>query len=290
MQNCLINGIASDYISVQNRALHYGDGVFETIACENHKLAFWAAHYQRLQHGAQVLGIDCPEEALWLQDIRSLCARQQQLSANGVVKLILSRGCSERGYLAPATVSPTRIVLFSPGLAPRYFSAVKQDTSKAAALCVCQQTVSINPPLAGIKHLNRLENVLARNEWQQQYTEGLMLDANDRVIEGTMSNIFAFKGASLLTPALNDSGVAGIIRANILCVAEQNRLPVQITDLSLAAIFAMDELFICNSVLELLPVKSLVHGSQSWQSASCEHTEKLHRLIQTIKADDIQQL
>ncbi len=299
MQNCLINGIATNYVSVQERGLQYGDGLFETIACVDNGLEFWQAHFNRLQQGAQRLQIPCPEEKLWLQDIALLC---KNLSGNGVIKLILTRGCSERGYRQLDTLSSTRMVSLTKGLAPRYFdsTASQNGENKAADLCVCRQTISINPALAGIKHLNRLENVLARNEWKDTYSEGLMLDSDGRVIEGTMSNLFAVKQMQLLTPALTMSGVTGIIREKIIELADKNLMPVSITELSMQALFTMDALFICNSLLEILPVKTLLfqpsefqtspRQTTTWQTGTFLQARKLNQLLQEIKGDHVKRI
>ncbi len=284
MQTCLINGVASDYISVQDRGLQYGDGLFETIACTRRGLEFWLQHYQRLSAGAARLGISCPDENVWLDDIRRLLAES---TGDCVIKLVLTRGRSERGYRADNTMSVTRLVFCMPGLPARFFSSADNT---AATVCFCRQPVSINPALAGIKHLNRLENALARNEWQAQYTEGFMQDADGNIIEGTMSNLFAVRQGKLLTPSLLNSGVAGIIRARIIALAEQHAISLTVVQLTQADVLMMDELFICNSLLEILPVKVLVNGASNWRSEDFVMAEKINRLLQGDKAQYVQQL
>ena len=305
MKNCLINGIAAEYIPLQDRGLQYGDGLFETIACEQARLQFWTAHYQRLRRGAEKLGITCPAEDNWLDDIKNLLTHkpneqadsQTQTDRTGVIKLTLTRGCTQRGYYVPQKTaekpSPTRIVQFTAGLPVRYFTATGGSVERqlntgqeAAVLCVCKQAVSINPSLAGLKHLNRLENVLARNEWQHEYSEGLMQDAGNNVIEGTMSNLFAIKDRQLFTPSLEQSGVDGILRQQVLLIAQSLALTVKIQKLSLTDIAAMDEIFICNSLLEILPVAQIRSPGINWQPPSSgvyPVAAEINHLLQTIK-------
>jgi 4-amino-4-deoxychorismate lyase len=123
---------------------------------------------------------------------------------------------------------------------------------------VCETRMGHNPALAGIKHLNRLEQILARQEWNDPHImEGLLLDSNDHIIEGTMSNIFMVKGAVLKTPDLQLCGVAGITRAIILELASQQSIKTQIDQIELDELLQADELFLCNSLIGLWPVISL---------------------------------
>jgi len=295
-QNCLVNGVPTDYVSVQERGLQYGDGLFETIACEGKGLQFWSAHFNRLQQDAKKLGLVCPQESIFLDDVKRLLVAA---SDNCVVKIILTRGCSQRGYRMIDKNQLTRIIQVYDGLPDRFFARreMSQETefNNMIALGVCSQKASINPSLAGVKHLNRLENVLARNEWNDEYGEGLMLDANANVIEGTMSNVLAFRDGKLFTPALDYSGVAGVIRAKIIEIAEKSGVNIEIKNLSLDDFYAIDEIFICNSLLEILPVSSINSSMNSralsWALDKQQHalpeTTKLNQLLQLSKAKNV---
>jgi len=286
----LVNGMVVEYITIQDRGFQYGDGLFETIACRDNVLEFWSAHMKRLQQGAERLQLTCPEESLWLQDIQMLVESYHKDTDNSkatgnngfVVKLILTRGSSERGYRPVEKTDSTRVVQIITGLPPRYFH---DPVSSPAKLCCCRQTVSINPSLAGIKHLNRLENVLARNEWKDDYTEGLMCDARGYVVEGTMSNLFGFCQNILFTPALTSSGVNGILRQYIMQLTEKLSIPLTITELSIDDLLSMDELFICNSLLEILPVISLQYNDISWRGEDYSMAEKINQGLQGIKKE-----
>ena len=249
----LINGVAADYLTLDDRAIHYGDGLFETILCRAGKLYYWPQHFSRLQRSAQRLKMPCPAEQLLLDDIARLLEQNSAMAASAcVIKIILSRGAGERGYVFPKKVSLNRMVLLSP-LATDY-SSLLSEKLLSGRLFLCQQQVSINKNLAGIKHLNRLENVLARNEWQGDYIDGLMLNAHQHVIEGTASNLFAVKGRQLFTPDLALGGVNGIMREVILSLAEKNSIQVMVQNLTLETLLKMDALFISNSLIGMKSV------------------------------------
>jgi len=125
-----------------------------------------------------------------------------------------------------------------------------------------------NPELAGIKHLNRLEQVLARNEWTDDFQEGLMLDTESNVIEGTMSNLFLINQSGLLTADLSQCGIEGVIRQRIMAWAYQNDIPCSLNKhLRLEDVFAADALFICNSVIGIWPVKQLENMTYALDNA-----------------------
>lgn len=256
----LINGINTDFINVNDRSIHYGDGLFETILCVDNKLYYWPQHYQRLSLSAAQLKIDCPSEVVLLDDISCLLAKNNsQHSQTFAIKILLSRGNSQRGYKIDKTSSINRIVMISP-LVTEYSSLLSEQLLNGE-LFICKQQVSINESLAGLKHLNRLENVMARNEWQdndkQSYIDGLMLNANQHVIEGTMSNLFAVKDNQLYTPQLKQSGIRGVMRDIIIEIASKLDLPLTVTSLNLDQLSSNDELFISNSLIGMKSVTKL---------------------------------
>lgn len=273
--DAIINGVITDYIHINDRALHYGDGLFETILLYKNKLYYWQQHYQRLNASADRLDICCPTQKLLLADIRKLIEQHSQkrsLSSNScyVIKIILSRGNGERGYRYPENVKVKRIVTCSP-LDAEYSTLVTELLSYGN-LYLCQHQVSINQSLAGIKHLNRLENVLAHNEWKnrkdKKYIDGVMLNANKHVIECTMSNLFAVAGNRLITPDLRASGINGILRMQLIQIAEQESLDVLECDISLGELSKTHEIFICNSVFGLKSVTNF-HGKQYGPASIC---------------------
>ena len=262
IKNTMINGVSADYLSINDRAIHYGDGLFETILCSHNKLLYWKQHYQRLKLSSIKLKLNCPDEALLLDDIKKLLGGIE-CSDNHIIaiKIIVSRGAGERGYQFSKGNNENRIVMLS--TLDAGYSPLHSGELSIGDLYVCEQQVSINESLAGIKHLNRLENVLARNEWQNSTVnnniiDGLMVNANGHVIECTMSNLFAVKDKHLLTPDLKLSGINGIMRDLIINIARENNIEVASVNLTLEEIFNMDELFITNSLIGMKAVNKIV--------------------------------
>ncbi len=245
----LVNGIEADAVSVQDRGLSYGDGLFETLAVADGLPIAWEPHISRLRNGCQRLRIPCPAEALLRAEATRVCAGLRL----GVLKIIVTRGANGRGYRIPEVVNPTRILTTYP------WPAFPGSRAREGVLVtVCQTRLSANPRLAGIKHLNRLEQVLARSEWDSHhYAEGLMLDAADRVVEGTMSNLFLVMDGQLVTPDLADAGVAGIMRGLVLAEAPALDMSVRVASVSLEDLRRAEELFLCNSLFGVWPIKGL---------------------------------
>jgi len=254
---CMINGVAADHLLISDRSIHYGDGLFETILCSDNRLYYWPQHYQRLRSSAQKLKIVCPDEHTLLQDITELVTGNEA-AEHCVIKIVLSRGLGERGYSYSTDISANRIVLLS--VLDAGYSSILNDSMLSGELFICDQQVSINESLAGMKHLNRLENVMARNEWHDNkavFIDGLMLNADHEVIEGTMSNLFAVRDGQVFTPALDRSGIRGVMRDAIVELAAKNRLPLSEARLTVEDLLAMDELFITNSLIGMKRVTKL---------------------------------
>ncbi len=242
----LINGQSEQRISVLNRALQYGDGLFETIAVVNGQPLAWDRHIARLQAGCERLNIECPTPSQLVSESSQLCGQ----SKLAVLKLVVSRGEGGRGYQPAKSMKSTRI--FSLHDWPDYPSTYQKHGIEVS---LCKTRLGLNPSLAGLKHLNRLEQVLLSQEISlAQKTEGLALDIEDRVIEGSMSNIFIVKNGQFLTPSLDKAGVAGVIRGKILDISKASGLPCLVTTLSLQDVLNADEVFLCNSIAGLWPV------------------------------------
>lgn len=245
----LINGQATDQISVRDRALQYGDGLFETLAVIDGRCPFWERHMQRLQEGCRRLQLPFPEISLLHAEAHSLI----QNETRAVLKLILSRGEGGRGYAYPEHAQPVRILMRHPW--PDYPS---QHWQQGVQVRFCSTMLARQPRLAGLKHLNRLEQILARNEWQDaEIVEGLMLDEKSNVIEGSMSNLFMVQNKQLYTANLSACGVAGIMRGYILDLARKAGIAIHIGDISRQQLGEADEIFLSNSLIGLWPVKWL---------------------------------
>ncbi len=247
MDQPLINGEAATEISVTDRGLLYGDGLFETIAVVAGQAPLWSYHMQRLGAGCRSLGISPPDESLLFKEVGSLIKGLDR----GVIKIIITRGCGGRGYRPSAEPQPNRIITLHPW--PDYPAAWFKE---GVVLRLCNIRLGSNSALAGIKHLNRLEQVLARREWSDpNIYEGLMLDGDERVIEATQSNVFLLQDGLIVTPDLSDSGVAGIARRLVIESAKALNIPLTINAVTLQQLRDADALFLTNAITGILPVK-----------------------------------
>ena len=245
----LVNGKFGKQISIRDRGLLYGDGVFRTLLARNGHALHSRLHLQKIQHDSARLGIVCPALSQLADELDGMLA----LHPDCVIKLIVTRGEGTRGYAPPHRAKPTHIWDVAP--APEY---PVEWAIQGIQLRVCETRLSGQPRLAGIKHLNRLENVLAAAEWSDsQIAEGLMLDAAGNVIAGTRSNLFMVRDGQLITPDLSRCGVAGVQRDRVIAYAAARAIPLQIRDVSLAEVSAADEVFLVNSVIGLWPVRAL---------------------------------
>jgi 4-amino-4-deoxychorismate lyase len=241
----LVDGRADERISVLDRGLGYGDGLFETIRFQGADAPLWARHMQRLAEGCRRLGLPMPAPALLLNEAR---ATSRGL-AQSVVRITLTRGTGARGYRPPAQPRATRIVAAFD--APPHDGAALADGIRVR-LCVLR--LGAQPALAGLKHLNRLEQVLARAEWDDPAIgEGLLCDADGLAISATAANLFAVFDGVLATPAVDRCGVAGVARAEVLAAWPL----VQVRAIRLEELRHAQELFLSSSVRGILPIREL---------------------------------
>ena len=241
----LIDGKKQSKASVFNRNTQFGDGLFETCLVENKKLLFWSNHLERMRLGCDRLNISMIDETLWLSDIRKAFSLMK--IDNCIVKLVLSRGESLRGYSYKDNIRPIRITIVS--------ELKKNNQDKGFSLEFCNSGYNSNPKLAGIKHCNRLEQVIARAGIKVD--DGIMLDENENVVSVTQGNIFCIQGNGLITPNLDKCGIEGTRRAVILKIAVDLGFDINIKNLSVAELLRSDEVFISNSIQGVGPVNQI---------------------------------
>jgi 4-amino-4-deoxychorismate lyase len=244
----LVNGQAVGSISVTDRGLHYGDGLFETIAVKNGQPSSLNRHLKRLTLGCRTLQIAVPDMVVLRQEISQVCLGLRR----AVLKILVTRGQSGRGYRPDSSIQPTRLVTVYP-----WQEYPAQNREQGILATECKTRLSRSTLLAGIKHLNRIEQVMARQEWQDEYQEGLMLDEDGFVIEGTMSNLFLIRDGVLMTPDLNHAGVAGIMREKILSCAETLGINFSVQPLTMCDVQQANSVFISNSLIEIWPVRQI---------------------------------
>ena len=256
-----VNGRCQDSLSIYDRGFQFGDGLFETLRIVDGKPCYWPRHLQRLQKGCDRLKISFTDFELLGQEVVEACSGQ----TSAVLKIVITRGHSTRGYAVADEIQPTRVLLVSqmPNYPDEYYG-------KGVELVICKTPLSINPNLAGIKHLNRLEQVLARSEWQDDnIAEGLMCDTNGNIIEGTMSNVFMLKDNKLITPYLSQCGVEGITRGRIIEIAEMLGYDVDIASIKYNDLMQADEVFVCNSLIGIWPAKKI--QDKTWAPGYVSH-------------------
>jgi 4-amino-4-deoxychorismate lyase len=245
----LIDGVPADRLPVADRGLHYGDGLFETIAIVDGRPCLWDRHLARLRAGCERLAIPPPAPKLLTDEARSLSHGHDR----AVLKVIVTRGEGGRGYRPPKPATPRRVLRITPW--PNYPEGWR---SQGVRVRYCRTRLGDQPLLAGLKHLNRLEQVLARAEWDDpDLAEGLMLDLDGRVVEGTQTNLFAVAGGRLLTPPLDRCGVAGVVRGLVIDLAAGLGLPVTEQPLEPARLERVDALFLTSALAPLWPVREL---------------------------------
>jgi 4-amino-4-deoxychorismate lyase len=243
---CWVNGTPEAALSPQDRGLQYGDGLFETMAVREGCIALLERHLARLSRGCERLGIDGVDAGV----LRSELQHAAGGSGVGVIKLIVTRGTQGRGYRPLPHTLPTRILTTYP--APEY----PVEWARAGVqVRICALRLAEQPQLAGLKHLNRLEQVLARREWSGRVPqEGLMLDTAGRVVGGTMCNVFANLAGKLVTPRVERCGVAGVMREAVLVRAESLGMECQQRDLALDELLEAQEIFLTNALIGIWPV------------------------------------
>jgi 4-amino-4-deoxychorismate lyase len=245
-----VNGQPTDQVSVTDRALAYGDGLFETLLVVNGDIPLLEKHLARLAHGLSVLGI-----TLDIADVRADLDQCLAHIANTSsqsrfrIKYTVSRGESLAGYRAK-NLKPNRIV---------QLAEYQRDIAKlqqGVKLQYCQWLLSSQGALAGIKHLNRLDQVMAAQELSIEVFDGLMRDEQGFIIEGTMSNVFMrHENGQWLTPKLTNTGVKGVMRATV--IEQMAACNIVLEEVNIASLTRISELFICNALIGVVPVLEL---------------------------------
>ena len=279
MTEWYLDGRACDTVSADDRALHYGDGLFETVAVRGGAPRLWEYHVERLQTGATRLGLASPGESLLRSGLDTALAQTPTDTRRCVAKILLSAGPGPRGYRRTGKASVTLLTGISD--ARRIPDAHYRD---GIDLRLCNTRLAIQPQLAGMKTLNRLEQVLARNEWSDESVfEGITLDTDGRVICGTMSNVFLISGQQLITPALTRCGVSGVMRRHLLTLLDNAGIDCQVRDVDVRELWAADGVFISNSQFGILHARRC--EDHAWQPQDVFH--RLRTLLRNSGIDEV---
>ncbi len=258
MSNWFRNGEQLGGVPVDDRAFHYGDGLFETVAIRNGQPRLWDMHLRRLRKGCNVLRMEMPDPDGLLNSLSAALSDVSLDSHDCTVKLLVSAGPSERGY---ARRVPTRAEVYIGVFAAAPIA--QQAYRDGVDTIICDTKLAVNSVTAGCKTLNRIEQVLARTECLESGVfEGFTLDAEGRLICGTMSNVFTVSDNLITTPSLERCGVEGVMRQFVLDTLRQGGREVSVRDMEQSELLAADEVFLSNSQFGVVPVRRC--GEKHW--------------------------
>ncbi|MFJ2973399.1 aminodeoxychorismate lyase [Kluyvera sp. NPDC087067] len=252
----LINGSQTDTLPANDRSVQFGDGCFTTARIVEGQVCLLDRHLRRLQQACERLAIPFVDKDLLLTEMRSLAAGQE----TGVLKVIITRGSGGRGYSGALCQQPTRILSLSP--APTHYHRLKEE---GAILALSPVPLGRNAYLAGIKHLNRLEQVMIRSHLEQtDADEALVLDSDGWLTECCAANLFWRCGQDVFTPRLDKAGVNGVMRQFIM--AQLAHSPYRVVEVMapLSALAQADEVLMCNALMPVIPVQRF--GDQQWSA------------------------
>ena len=247
----LVNGVRDAGVSVLDRGLQFGDGLFETIACIKGRPRFLPLHLERLEFGCERLAVAAPN----LDEIRAEVVQLARDVERAIVKVLVTAGeAVARGYARSGNERATRITL-------RYAWPHEAVAQLHDGVMVRTLTLRLgeNPRLAGLKHCNRLEQVLARAELatDARLAEGILFSSSGNLVSGTSSNVFLARESCLLTPRIDLCGVAGVMRRVVLREARQVGIPTRECELRAQDLHSADEVFLTNARIGIWPVRAL---------------------------------
>ena len=244
----LINGNPSEMVLAGDRGLQFGDGCFTTARVIDGALQLHDAHIARLQQACHRLAIPFTLWQTLAQEMGQMAGAQQ----DGVLKVLISRGIGGRGYSSSSCTSPTRIL--STSASPSQYDRWRQE---GITLALSPVRLGRNPLLAGLKHLNRLEQVLIRSHLEQtDADEALVLDSEGWVTECCAANLFWRKGDVVYTPRLDQAGVNGIMRQFCIRMLAQSPFSIVEKYAGLEEVMQADEIVVCNALMPVIPVRA----------------------------------
>lgn len=244
-----VNGEARNTVEVNDRGLSYGDGLFTTILVNDGHCCLLDKHLKRLQDGITRLAIKQIDFAILIAQLSQVAG---ELKA-GVIKVTITRGVGQRGYSSVACDNPTIIVISS--TLPDHYQRLRQS---GINLGVSTIPLGLNPVTAGLKHLNRIEQVLIRQQIDHEnWDDAIVLDCQGYVVETGIANLFWVKDNDLYTPSLDLAGVEGVMRSFVLDKAKDLGLAINIDRYRLGSVMDADEVFVTNSLMQLVPAKKI---------------------------------
>ncbi|ABM02931.1 aminodeoxychorismate lyase apoprotein [Psychromonas ingrahamii 37] len=269
----LINGTESTTIAADDRGLAYGDGLFSTIKVERGIVQLWDYHLQRLQLGAKKLFFPEVDWLLLSSELHYL-AKTVAEQPFAVIKVMLTRGSGGRGYSIQGCSSPQRILSVHPY--PVFYQQWQRDGLKVIQ---CRQKLAINRQLAGLKTLNRLEQILIKHELEAQDAfEGIVCDNDGHVIEACSANLFLKLKNHWVTPKLDGSGIAGVKRRQIMELSAKAGQPIREMKITINDLLNAQAVCLSNALMGIVPV--IQYQSHCYPESSLLHIQKLQSLVE----------
>ncbi|EJN6959837.1 aminodeoxychorismate lyase [Photobacterium damselae] len=245
-----VNGQQQHSLSISDRATQYGDGCFTTILVIDGQPQLWEFHLQRLQDTLAYFAISAPN---WQHITQEVFVLAQKFKEKGGIKILISRGSGGRGY-SGQDCSQTQVIITTFAW-PEHYSQWQQQ---GICLGVCSQRLGLVPMLAGWKHLNRLEQVLLKQEIENNHwLDGLVLDLNGNITETSVANIFWRKGCKVFTPTLKFAGVHGVMRRKVIELIQTLPYQLEFIDAPIEEIMGAEEVFITNALMSLVPINQI---------------------------------
>ncbi len=270
----LVNGQQCDTVSLLDRGLQYGDGLFETIAVIGHEMPLWERHYARLSKGCGKLGLEVPQEQQIKDEIKQEIHLHGEQSGRCVVKLIVTRGTAGKGYF-PGEGEGQRILILR-----QQAGFSHHDREHGIDIHLCKTRLASGSPLAGIKHLNRLEQVLAARETEaSNCREAVVRDSDGFVVEGVMSNLFWMTGGELHTPLLDRCGVAGVMREEVMAQVATLGIPCRQVRVMPDELSDANAIFLTNAINGIVPVSHLAGRKYSLDAIPHDLLEIINRKL-----------
>jgi 4-amino-4-deoxychorismate lyase len=271
----IVNGSQQQHINIADRAFQYGDGCFTTMAFRSGYLEFFDAHIERLKSACFALSINFDK---W-SDLKNCIVDSLQSKTDCVVKIIISRGEGGRGYNPIGAGNPNYIISFHP--IPKNYSLWQ---TQGINLTTSPISLARQPLLAGIKHLNRLEQVLIKQKLSDtHFDDAIVCDTQRQIVETSVGNLFWFKDNDWFTADLLESGVEGVMRNQIQAVMQQKGLNCRVVREDVSVLHSAREVFVCNSLMVLVPVTSLFDpNTQKTTNYVVEYTKNLQQYLQPV--------
>jgi 4-amino-4-deoxychorismate lyase len=267
-----VDGAIADSVPVDDRGLHYGDGLFETLLVRGGRPRFVEAHLARLASGCARLAIPFRFESALRAEVAAACARAPELA---VLKIVVTRGSATRRGYAPEGDAPRRVVSLYETV------PLSSELRNGVELIFASGAVGEHPGLAGIKHLGRLESVWAVGEARAAGAfDAVLRTASGHVISGAMTNLFITRAGQVQTPSVDRAGVAGVMRGTVLRECATLGIAATAQPLTTGDLAAADEVFITNARIGVVPVRRV--GEHAYRMSSL--AQRLATHIETLDA------